>query len=66
MDWCVLWAGMSYGLVRLMGRCVLGAGVSYGLVRLMGRCVLWAGKYGNCELYYRQLHFKYLCNLTRY
>jgi len=48
MGRCILWAGASYGMVRLMGRasyelvslmgrCILRAGVSYGLVLLMGR-----------------------------
>jgi hypothetical protein len=51
MDRCVLWAGASYGPVRLMGRCVLWACASYGLVRLMGRCVLWVGaSYGPVSL----------------
>ena len=43
MSRCVLWAGASYGPVRLIGRCVLSAGASYGPVLLMGRCVLWVG-----------------------
>jgi hypothetical protein len=45
---CVLWPGVSYVPVRLMGRYVLWAGTSYGPVRLIARCVLWAVKYGEC------------------